>query len=99
MKQLKEEKVKSRLQLLIRIVVSTRLMYWLITMIDWEEALQTMKGGSPFYFVAAFFAIQITVVGVSGNGKCLLSPLKNKEQSLSGIINSFREVVLYWIIL
>ena len=34
----KEGKAKTRLQLIVRIVVSTGLMAWLITMIDWDEA-------------------------------------------------------------
>ena len=36
-------------------------MVWLVTMIDWDEAFRMMKEGSPFYFVLAFLAIQITV--------------------------------------
>ena len=51
----KEGKAKTRLQLIVRIVVSTGLMAWLITMIDWDEAFRIMKEGSPFYFVACFF--------------------------------------------
>ena len=61
MKKSKENKVKSYLQLLIRFIVSAGLMVWLVTMIDWDEAFRIMKEGSPFYFVLAFLAIQITV--------------------------------------
>ena len=61
MKKSKENKVKSYLQLLIRFIVSVGLMVWLVTMIDWDEAFRIMKEGSPFYFVLAFLAIQITV--------------------------------------
>jgi glycosyltransferase 2 family protein len=60
-KKSKENKVKSYLQLLIRFIVSVGLMVWLVTMIDWDEAFRIMKEGSPFYFVLAFLAIQITV--------------------------------------
>ena len=42
----KEGKAKTRLQLIVRIVVSTGLMAWLITMIDWEEAFSVMREGS-----------------------------------------------------
>jgi uncharacterized protein (TIRG00374 family) len=57
----KENKIKSYLQLLTRFIVSAGLMVWLVTMIDWDEAFHIMKEGSPFYFVLAFLAIQITV--------------------------------------
>ena len=61
MEKSKENKVKSYLQLLTRFIVSVGLMVWLVTMIDWDEAFHIMKEGSPFYFVLAFLAIQITV--------------------------------------
>ena len=61
MEKSKENKVKSYLQLLTRLIVSVGLMVWLVTMIDWDEAFRIMKEGSPFYFVLAFLAIQITV--------------------------------------
>ena len=59
----KEGKAKTSLQLIVRIVVSTGLMVWLITMIDWDEAFGVMREGSHLiFFVAAFLAIQITVL-------------------------------------
>ena len=51
----KEGKAKTRLQLIVRIVVSTGLMAWLITMIDWEEAFSVMREGSPSYFRCSVF--------------------------------------------
>ena len=40
MKGSKEDKIKSRLQLFMRIVISAGMMFWLITMIDWDETFQ-----------------------------------------------------------
>ena len=51
----KEGKAKSRLQLIVRIVVSTGLMAWLITMIDWDEAFRVMRDGSPSFFILPFW--------------------------------------------
>ena len=74
----KEGKAKTRLQLIVRIVVSTGLMVWLVTMIDWEEAFRVMREGSPSYFVVAFLAIQITVVTSIWKWKMLIESSEKK---------------------
>lgn len=80
MSNAKEGKGKTRLQLILRIVLSTGLMAWLITMIDWDEALSVMREGSPSYFVAAFLAIQITVLTSIWKWKMLIeSPEKRNN--------------------
>lgn len=73
----RENKVKSYLQLLIRLIVSGGLMVWLVTMIDWDEAFQIMKEGSPFYFILAFFAIQLTVATSIWKWKMLIQSSEN----------------------
>ncbi|WP_338471716.1 lysylphosphatidylglycerol synthase transmembrane domain-containing protein [Niallia sp. XMNu-256] len=73
-----ENKVKSYLQLLIRFIVSVGLMVWLVTMIDWDEAFQMMKEGSPFYFFLAFMAIQITVATSIWKWKMLIQSSEKK---------------------
>ena len=78
MEKSKENKVKSYLQLLIRFIVSVGLMVWLVTMIDWDEAFHTMKEGSPFYFVLAFLAIQITVATSIWKWKMLIQSSEKK---------------------
>ena len=78
MKKSKENKVKSYLQLLIRFIVSVGLMVWLVTMIDWDEAFRIMKEGSPFYFVLAFLAIQITVATSIWKWKMLIQSSEKK---------------------
>jgi glycosyltransferase 2 family protein len=77
-KKPKEDKVKSYLQLLIRFTVSTGLLVWIVTMIDWDEAFRTMKEGSPFYFVLAFLAIQITVATSIWKWKMLIQSSEKK---------------------
>ena len=77
----KEGKAKTSLQSIVRIVVSTGLMAWLLTMIDWDEAFRVMREGSPFYFVAAFLAIQITVLTSIWKWKMLSRITREKEQS------------------
>lgn len=84
MKETKAEKVKSRLQLFIRIVVSVGLLVWLITMIDWNEAFETMKAGSPFYFILAFLAIQITVATSIWKWKMLIESSEGKHCNYHG---------------
>jgi glycosyltransferase 2 family protein len=80
MSNAKEGKGKTRLQLILRIVVSTGLMAWLITMIDWEKAFRVMREGSPSFFVAAFLAIQITVLTSIWKWKMLIeSPGKKNH--------------------
>jgi uncharacterized protein (TIRG00374 family) len=83
-KETKAEKVKSRLQLLIRIVVSMGLLVWLITKIDWNEAFETMKEGSPFYFILAFLAIQITVATSIWKWKMLIESSERKHRNYYG---------------
>ena len=78
----KEGKAKTSLQLIVRIVVSTGLMAWLITMIDWDEAFRVMREGSPFYFVAAFLAIQITVLTSIWKWKMLIESPEKKNNPL-----------------
>ena len=81
----KEGKAKTRLQLILRLVVSTGLMAWLITMIDWEEAFRVMREGSPSFFVAAFLAIQITVLTSIWKWKMLIeSPEKKNNPDFKG---------------
>jgi glycosyltransferase 2 family protein len=46
---------------LLKLIISTCLMIWLLQMIEWEQALQVIQEGSLFYLVAAFLAIQLTV--------------------------------------
>ena len=81
MKKSKENKVKSYLQLLIRFIVSVGLMVWLVTMIDWDEAFRIMKEGSPFYFVLAFLAIQITVATSIWKWRMLIQSSEKKLRS------------------
>ncbi|MBM4762970.1 lysylphosphatidylglycerol synthase transmembrane domain-containing protein [Bacillus sp. B15-48] len=57
-----KEKGNSKLQMIVKLAVSSILMVWLFTMIDWQEALHVMQEGSPFYLLIAFIAIQITVI-------------------------------------
>lgn len=65
----------------IRACISMALMIWLFTMIDWREALHAMKEGSPFYFVLAFIAIQLTVFPSIIKWKMLVrSSLKGTDQ-------------------
>ena len=78
----KEGKAKKSLQSIVRIVVSTGLMAWLITMIDWDEAFRVMREGSPFYFVAAFLAIQITVLTSIWKWKMLIESPEKKDNPL-----------------
>src|SRR6478609_4377673 len=53
-------------------------MVWLVTMIDWDEAFRIMKEGSPFYFVLAFLAIQITVATSIWKWKMLIQSSEKK---------------------
>ena len=53
-------------------------MVWLVTMIDWDEAFRTMKEGSPFYFILAFLAIQITVATSIWKWKMLIQSSEKK---------------------
>ena len=78
----KEGKAKTSLQSIVRIVVSTGLMAWLLTMIDWDEAFRVMREGSPFYFVAAFLAIQITVLTSIWKWKMLIESPEKKNNPL-----------------
>lgn len=61
MEQSVNRKGASFLQLAIRIMISAGLIAWLLYTIEWGKALQVIREGSPFYFIAAFIAIQITV--------------------------------------
>ena len=54
-------------------------MIWLITMINWDEAFQTMKEGSPFYFFLAFIAIQLTVLTSIWKWKMLIESSEKKR--------------------
>lgn len=75
-----EQKGSSWLQILIRTFVSIGLMVWLISMMDWEQALEVIKEGSPLYLAAAFIAIQITVSTSIWKWKLLIdSSEKNKD--------------------
>ena len=78
----KEGKAKTSLQSIVRIVVSAGLMAWLLTMIDWDEAFRVMREGSPFYFVAAFLAIQITVLTSIWKWKMLIESPEKKDNPL-----------------
>ena len=53
-------------------------MVWLITMMDWDEALQMIKEGSPFYLVVAFLAIQLTVFTSIWKWKLLIDSSEKK---------------------
>ncbi|MGJ7918959.1 lysylphosphatidylglycerol synthase transmembrane domain-containing protein [Neobacillus sp. LXY-4] len=65
----------------LKILISGSLMVWLISRIEWDEALQLMKEGSVFYFVAAFIAIQLTVASSVWKWQLLIhSSLKNKDR-------------------
>ncbi|MEH7075264.1 lysylphosphatidylglycerol synthase transmembrane domain-containing protein [Neobacillus drentensis] len=45
----------------IRVLGSTYLIFWILNKIDWNKVIGIVKEGSPFYFLAAFVAIQLTV--------------------------------------
>ncbi|MBB6445591.1 lysylphosphatidylglycerol synthase transmembrane domain-containing protein [Bacillus benzoevorans] len=82
MEKSQENKVKSSyLQLLIRFIVSAGLMVWIVKMIDWDEAFRIMKEGSPFYFILAFLAIQITVATSIWKWKMLIQSSEKKHHS------------------
>jgi glycosyltransferase 2 family protein len=77
-----EQKRTSWLQVLIRTFVSIGLMVWLIGMMDWKQALQMIKEGSPLYLVVAFLAIQLTVSTSIWKWKLLIdSSEKNKDRN------------------
>ena len=50
-------------------------------MIDWDEAFRIMKEGSPFYFVLAFLAIQITVATSIWKWRMLIQSSEKKLRS------------------
>lgn len=78
-------KKPSMFHLLIRIITSTGLIAWLVYTIEWGKAFQVIREGSPFYFVAAFIAIQLTVISSVWKWKSLVhSSVKDgKKQSPS----------------
>ena len=98
MKGRKEEKIKSRLQLFMRIAVSVGLMVWLVKMIDWDEAFRIMKEGSPFYFVLAFLAIQITVSTSIWKWRILIQSSEKKLANDQASPTYLSETLLYWLI-
>lgn len=72
--------------ILVRIIGSTTLMYWILTKIDWSNVIAVAKEGSLFYFAAALIAIQVTVVFSILKWKMLvdssLTPAQKKNASL-----------------
>lgn len=76
-------RLSPKFQLFLRFFVSAGLIYYLIRLIDWKEALNVMKGGSFLYMGAAFIAIQITVSSSVVKWYMLLHPLHQKTTGKS----------------
>ncbi|WP_318505572.1 lysylphosphatidylglycerol synthase transmembrane domain-containing protein [Bacillus sp. T3] len=72
---------RPKLKMFIRLVISGSLITWLIYKIQWESALQLMKGGNLVFFIAAFIAIQLTVASSVWKWQLLVhSSLKDNER-------------------
>ncbi len=70
-----------KMGMLIRIVGSAALIYWIVTKIEWSKVVEAAKHGSPVYFAAAFIAIQVTVVSSILKWKMLVDSSLNPDQS------------------
>lgn len=66
--------------LIIRILGSSILIYWILTKIEWSKVIEAVKEGSSFYFIAAFIAIQITVVSSILKWKLLVDSSLYQDQ-------------------
>jgi len=66
--------------LLVRIIGSTILIYWILHKIEWEKVIEVAKVGSPFYIFASIAAIQITVISSIMKWKMLVDSSVNQEQ-------------------
>ncbi|CAH2713415.1 hypothetical protein BACCIP111895_00550 [Neobacillus rhizosphaerae] len=66
--------------LIIRIVGSIILIYWILNQIEWSKVAAVAKEGSYVYFIAAFIVIQITVVASILKWKMLVNSSLNQDQ-------------------
>jgi uncharacterized protein (TIRG00374 family) len=64
---------KSHVQLFIRVVGSSLLILWILHMIDWEKMFEIAKKASFSYLVAAFLAVQLTVLSSVWKWKLLIA--------------------------
>ncbi len=86
-----ERKGLAKIQLVLRFIVSASLMTWLIYMIQWDKALQLIKEGSPLFFVAAFIAIQLTVISSVRKWQLLVhSSMEKKHRQPASLANLSR---------
>ncbi len=65
--------------LIIRVLGSTCLIYWILRKIEWSKVNEVAKEGSFIYFIAAFIAIQLTVVSSILKWKLLVDSSLNQE--------------------
>jgi glycosyltransferase 2 family protein len=70
---------KSHVQLFIRIVGSSLLILWILHMIDWEKMFEIAKKASVSYLVAAFLAVQLTVLSSVWKWKLLIADENGRE--------------------
>lgn len=66
--------------LIIRVLGSTCLIYWILSKIEWSKVIEVAKEGSSVYFIVAFFAIQLTVVTSILKWKMLVDSSLNHDK-------------------
>jgi uncharacterized protein (TIRG00374 family) len=84
--------LKKHLQLLVRVIGSAALILWIIKMIDWGKIIGISREASWYWLVAAFLAIQITVLPSIWKWKLLI-----KEKSESGNVSLLKLGRFYYI--
>ncbi|MEH7156248.1 lysylphosphatidylglycerol synthase transmembrane domain-containing protein [Neobacillus drentensis] len=81
--------------LIIRVFGSTFLIFWILNKMEWNKVIEIAKEGSPFYFLAAFVAIQLTVFSSIVKWKMLVdSSLKQDKKQYASFFKLGR---LYYI--
>lgn len=73
------KKRKEFLQLIVRVIGSIVLMMWVLHLIDWGKIIEVSRKASFFYLVAAFLAIQITVIPSIWKWKLLIIKKSDRE--------------------
>jgi uncharacterized protein (TIRG00374 family) len=66
--------------LIIRVLGSTGLMLWILNKIEWSKIIEVAKAGSIVYFIAAAFAIQLTVATSIWKWKMLVDSSLNQDE-------------------
>lgn len=79
--------IMEKRDLIIRVLGSTCLIYWILTKLEWSKVIEVATEGSLYYFIAAFIAIQLTVVSSILKWKMLVdSSLRQDKKRDASVI-------------